>query len=353
MMNRIYLCLLVLFIHGYAWAGGGVPPAQQDIPVAPVKAVELFGFTNAYILKNAQIQVAVVPDIGRIVFAGPDAENNLLRFNMELTGTGPTDGDNAQWLNYGGDWLWPVSQRHWPEFQSGDWPPSRLLDGRPWDGRAWQCADKTLCCLITQEFGEPLNLKISRQIRLPADTNSFYILQRMERTGESDIPVTLWNISQVRLAERVLLPVDDTSVFEKGFTPMMFDAPPDNAVIRNTDCIVYETAEGGEAKLCSDSRQAWIAAQRDEWVILEQIENPRFDGVFPDGGCTVEMYANSGLGYAEIETLSIERVLKPGEYLENRIRVDIFPLQNERRTARTVAQEVLQRISASADGADE
>ena len=50
---------------------------------------------------------------------------------------------------------------------------------------------------------------------------------------------------------------------------------------------------------------------------------------YPDGGCTAEVYSNFGLGYTEIETLSEERVLKPGEILANTLHITILKAETE------------------------
>ncbi|NCC50408.1 MAG: DUF4380 domain-containing protein [Spartobacteria bacterium] len=324
----VYLSLLSILLAGVATFADEAAH-DQDVPVAPIHAGAFAGFTNTFQLSNARLHIVVAPDIGRILHMGPNAATNLLNANPHLAGKLPPSDDETPWLNYGGDWLWPVAQSRWPDFQQGDWPPSRLLDGRPWAGRAWKCADGTQCCLITQDFGSPLHVTVSRLIKLPPDKDTFTIHQRMERTGTSGIPMTLWHITQVEGAERVVIPLDANSAFEKGYRPMMFGPPATNAVLETPEVVVYRTADGKESKLCSDSKMAWIAARRGAWVLLEQIRDPDTDGVFPDGGCTVEMYSNAGLGYSEIETLSLEKVLQVDESIENTLYVTLRKLDRE------------------------
>ena len=339
--NYVYLTLAVSLFLGSSLHIQGEDKGD-DVPVAPIESTAFAGFTNALQLANDQLHIVIVPAIGRIIHVGPSATNNMLHFNKNLAGKLPPEEDDGQWLNYGGDWLWPVAQSRWPDFQEGEWPPSRLLDGMPWDGRAWKCADGTLSCLLTREFGAPLHVKVSRLIKLPPDQDHFSIHQRMERVKKSTVPMTLWNISQIYQAERVVIPLDEDSAFGKGYQPMMFDPPASNAVFETTACVVYKTADGKESKLCSDSKKSWIAAQRGSWVILEQIDKPITDGVFPDGGCTIEMYSNAGLGYAEIENLSIEKILKVGESIENTIHVTLRKLKNETQTDKALSDTILQ-----------
>ena len=57
---------------------------------------------------------------------------------------------------------------------------------------------------------------------------------------------------------------------------------------------------------------------------MERATSEDTQGTHPDGGCAVEMYSNAGLGYSEIETLSVEKKLMPGEALQNLITVDLL-----------------------------
>jgi hypothetical protein len=314
-------------------------PGDEDIPVAPVDATTYGAWTNAYSLSNSEVTVVIVPDIGRVVFLGKKDGKNLLRSDKNLAGQLP-DPETTDWLNYGGDWIWPVAQSRWETFQEGNWPPSRLLDGRPWEGSAWKTADGSLCCLITQTYGEPLHIEARRLFRLATNGAVVVVQQKIERTADSDIPVTLWNISQIGEAERVVLPEGSKDeAGEAGLRPMMFDEPPPEALIRCEGHAVYLTEEGGEAKLCTDAVPAWIAAQKGDMLIIEKAVEPDPEGDYPDGGCSVEMYSNSGLGYSEIETLSTERDLEKGELLQNTLTIELRKLPEKRMEPCAVAAE--------------
>ena len=59
-------------------------------------------------------------------------------------------------------------------------------------------------------------------------------------------------------------------------------------------------------------------------MIIESATQDDRPGEYPDGGCRVEMYANKGLGYTEIETLSTEQNLEVGERLSNTLRIECY-----------------------------
>ena len=63
---------------------------------------------------------------------------------------------------------------------------------------------------------------------------------------------------------------------------MMFDAPSTNALEQCGTAQVYDTHLGGESKLCLDAMPAWIAAQKDGYVIIEQMLPSSAEGTYPD-----------------------------------------------------------------------
>lgn len=315
-------------------------PADQDIPLEPIPFEPALGWSNTYHLANGQIELIIAPDAGRVIFMGEaGSSNNILRMNAELSGKVPTAADANEWFNYGGDWLWPVSQPNWVLFQDGDWPPSQLIDGRPWTGRAWRCADGTLCCRLDQEYGAPINARVSRTFCLPQEGSSVEVRQEIERTAASTIPVTLWNISQVSGADRALLPGNTNSV-----QPMKFAAPPADLMMWHNDTMMYFADQPGEAKFGGKDPSGWVAARKNGCLLLEQAVPEREPTTpYPDGGCTAEIYSNHGLGYTEIETLSEEIVLKPGEILANTLHITLLKAEEADADLARQASEAAQR----------
>ena len=314
--------------------------ATAPVPVAPISAIEYLGWSGAYRLRNDEIQVVIVPEIGRIVHIGFLEGENLLRLDEHLHGRTGAAAEPGEWLNFGGDWLWPVAQSRWSDFQEGIWPPSPFLDGRPWSGRAWRTEDGSQHCLISRDFGAPLHVRVSRTIRLDPTNMHISVRQRIERLESSDIPVTLWHLSQVQDAEQVVIPVENDSRFEKGITSLMFDTPKKNMLYYGQETVVYQAQRGGEHKLGSDSPRAWLAALKGRTLLVAQATPGEGQGIYPDGGCTVQLYSNTGLGYAELETLSTEQVLEPGEHINNTITLALFRLDPVPETSANLADAV-------------
>lgn len=299
-----------------------VPP---DTPVEPVPVTEYAGWSNAYPLANAAIELVVVPDVGRIVHLSQPGRPNLLTLHEAHHGFVPALEGEPDWKNIGGEWLWPVAQSRWVGIQGSDWPPPPVLGDRPWQTSAWIGADGAARCRMTQSYAEPLEIQVRRTIALDPERPRITIEQRLARTHESSVPAALWQLLQVAAPSRVYLPVESDSIFENGIRSF-FDPPAPEVMERHHDVLVLDTDAPGEFKLGSDSRRAWIAARSGGLLILLRAEAEDTEPPYPDGGCTLQVYSNRGLGYAEIETLSVERLLAVDESIENRLTIALLPL---------------------------
>lgn len=326
-LSRAGLCSLGLLAAGVALlpdavAGGSCCTAIAPPPVEPILPIEFLGWTNAYRLHNDRVEAILVPAIGRLVHFALRPGPSPFRLEPTLQGRTPPEGE--RFFNIGGDWLWPVSQARWASFSGDgkDWPPPSLLADRPWTGSAWTDADGVPCARLAREYGAPLNIKVSRLFRLESDSSSLVVQQRIERTADSEIPVVLWNISQIAGAEQIVLPVDARSKFCGGLKALMGRKPSRKQLVSCPGAAVYRVSPGAETKLGSDSPRGWIAAVRGPHLLFESVANTS-TGDYPDGGCVVEVYSNQGLGYSEIETLSPELNLAPGTVLENTLRIEI------------------------------
>lgn len=315
------LTICALFLRAYAHA----EPAGR-VPVEPLEPVTLLGHTNVFLLQNRVVEAAVFPSLGRIGFFNFRGEPNAFRFDAGLAEWAAENPSvpGADWRNFGGDWIWPAAQGHWAAHVGANWPPPWIIDGPAWTARGWVNQDDAQSVLLELEIGEPLNMLVQRQITLPADAASLIIRQRIERTAPSEVPVTLWNISQIAAAERVALAVETNSAFIDGYRVLDFEPPAPEWLSReDPHVLIADTRRATEMKIGSDSPRGWIAAQRGDLLIFERAEGRADAESFPDGGCRTELYANSGLGYAEIETLSEERVLAPGDAIENTLTISL------------------------------
>lgn len=290
------------------------PLARAENHAAP----ETFhGLAPFFRLSHGALEVIVVPQIGRIAqvrYQGTD----VFRLDTALVARAAAGEATGDFLNFGGDWLWPVAQARWPAFNNGkNWPPPPLFEQARWTARREE--DGSL--LLSATLGAPLHIQINRRLSLPRDAPHVILSQRIDRLKASEIPVTLWTISQVNNPSRVFLPAEASP----GYRVLAFEPPPAAAL---TECLLVDVLnlQGcREHKIGSTSPRGWIAAEKEGLLIMERASGEPAGGAYPDGGCRVTVYANHGLGYAEIETTSEEVLLEPGESLANTLTLDFLP----------------------------
>ncbi len=300
--------------------------ASSAPPIAPILPKAYLGWEAAYQLKNEVAEAVLIPAIGRLVYFSTVDGQNPFRLDASLLGQIPPAGD--PFFNIGGDWLWPVSQARWPAMSEGgsDWPPPPVLADLPWDCSAWMDTTGAKCARLSREYGAPLHIKVVRLFRLEPASSRLVIQQQIERTAASDIPVVLWNISQIANAEQIAMPVAEQSLFPGGLTALMGGMPGKDRLTTCGDVKTYRVLPGSETKLGSDSDRSWIAATQNHTLIFETAQTTHTGDAYPDGGCVVELYSNEGLGYSEIETLSPEVYLQPGRVLDNTLTIQLKSL---------------------------
>ena len=308
-------------------AGASAAVLSEDVPTLPVPWVERYGHTNVVRISNGVLEAYVLPALGRLIELRFRGEENLFRLDTGLIAraASPSGGGRA-WVNAGGDWIWPVAQERWAALGGANWPPPAAVEPGPWSAAAWQDAQGAYYCLLTNFYGPPLNLAASRLFRLDPAAARLVVQHRLQRTAPSDVPVVLWQLGQVAAPDDVMLPVDAASQFPAGWRSLGFTEPAGDAVVPCSSAAVFRVRQGGEHKAGSDSARAWVAARRGGLLMaaVERTETPGL--VRAEQGCRTTFYSNTGLGYAEAETLSDERNLKPGERIENTVELRLFHL---------------------------
>lgn len=312
-------------------------PARSPLPL-----VHYAGWSHSVHLTNAALDVVIVPALGRIVHLAPPGHASLLNQNPDLRGQKVKRG--TRFANAGGDWLWPVAQSHWKHLGEGDWPPPAALAEGPWQAESWRNADGSQSCFLQRRYKAPLNLVVTRLITLERDQPRVRILQRAVSTGTRPVPITLWNIAQVRSPSRVFLPSDPSG--GTGIRSLNFATPPPSQLLRFGDVLVFTPTAAGEFKFGSGATRAWVAAQVGDHVLLQESLH-RLTGPLPDGGCSIEIYANSGLGYVEIETLTPEKRLESGDAVENTLLLECLPI-TKRLSHAAAANRVLDVVQGTA-----
>jgi 1,4-alpha-glucan branching enzyme len=304
------------FWLGWVGLGLGLISAREVIEPQPA-----LGWGEAFVLENDALRLTVVPQTGRIAFLGALDGENLLTRNEAVAGQ-PLPDEEGDWMNHGGDWMWAVHQDSWETMGGGVWPPLRMMD-RPWRGEAWREEDGTQVVVLRRDLAAPVFAQLQRRILLPpGDSGALRVEQSASRIYASPVPVSLWQISQMDGADTVLLGLRPDSPFENGWRHVGFASPADEALRNLEDALVVDLSKLTETKIGTDAH--WIAGRRGDRMLVLRTEGGDVGGAFPDGGCSVVMYSNAGLGYTEIETQTVEIDLAPGETFRNVVHMHVL-----------------------------
>lgn len=292
---------------------GAEPPSvaspsrnPQPEPRTPITPTPFRGYPEAYVLHNDRIHAVLVPAISRLAFLAPSADApNLLRFDPALAdaGTLPPDPSTApDFFNIGGDWVWPVLQTRWPSFSpnAADWPPPPPLADAPSTAEAWT-DEFGSHVRLTRHYPAPVHATLVREFSLISISSHLHCKQTLARDPDAPadaLPLSLWHISQADNPEKICF-----DLFSPDITPTVMSGTLDPAAfsIQNVadssrDFIAtYTPPPSSEVKLSLPSS-----------MLMAATPNGRLHVRSSDPAAHAELYSNTGLGYAELETVTPE-----------------------------------------------
>jgi hypothetical protein len=307
-----------------------------------VRTIEYHGWKDSVEITNPDCRVVVVPAIGRILYYGfRDGENNLWE-NPALTGSRlPDPGAGSfpgtmEWMNFGGDKVWPMEQGRWQAVNGSAWPPDPWFDGAPHEFRPLLDG-----CVITGPTSRFNGSRSVREIRLAASGTRLSVRQRIEKIrpvpSEASGPMlfTNWNVTQIRRTDRILFPAGLPQPTRPWFHDYVFEGQSASGRVlkrpgpgRETGIFTPDPVRS--MKIGADA-DGWVAGLVGSNLMIERFE--RFpDAAYPDGGLTIAAYACPE--YAELEVMSPMVPLGPGETLTFNISWDLADLSSASETER-------------------
>ena len=294
----------------------GGPSARQTTPLSPTP---FMGYPEAYVLSNAHLHAVVVPAISRLAFLAPSADSpNLLRFDTALAEAGATPPDPStapDFFNIGGDWVWPVAQSNWPAFSpnASDWPPPPALADAPSDAEAWVDEDGNQHVLLTRHYPAPVHAILTREFILDPIRHLFcgQTLTRDSDAPADALPLTLWHISQVANPDKIRLTAPTP-----GFTPTVLAGTllPGSFVVESEwhgtfiggtplgRPATYTPPPSSEVKLLLPTISLTARTPNGNFTVT--VSNPTWD-------THTELYSNTSLGYAQLETVTPDSSFVP------------------------------------------
>ncbi len=290
-----------------AVGGSGAKPPS----VAPLAPTPFLGYPEAYVLSNAHLHAVVVPAISRLAFIAPSADSpNLLRLDTALAEAGATPPDPStapDFFNIGGDWVWPVPQSDWPSITvdgapyGRDWPPPPPLADAPSAASAWLDDDGTRHVVLTRHYPPPVNAFLCRHFILAPDSTHLrceqdLVSKRSPATDESPLPLVLWHISQIAAPTQITFPVPAVdfapTVMAGSLDPGAYSV--DEPVDSHPAIATYTPPPSSEVKFSTPATT--LFATTPGGILTVHASPPAH----------TELYSNTGLGYAELETVTPE-----------------------------------------------
>lgn len=242
-------------------------------------------------MSNGLIQLQVAPDLGGRIIQYELDGHAYLWVNDELAGKVSTAsglGPDGEWLNYGGEKLWPA-----PQGWSGDheWPgpPDAVLDGSPHRGVILAAEGDSVAVGLTSRDDPRSGIRFSREIRMFDRTSRVHVDATMTNVDTRGRRWGIWSVAQVDASGdgpggdynhnlRMYCPKNPKSVFPKGYDVLfgLVNNPayqPDDQ--RGIMRVHYQNRVG---KIGMDSPAGWTATVDGTagYVFVQRFEH------FPD-----------------------------------------------------------------------
>jgi hypothetical protein len=323
MKSSFALCaLLGVFAVGTGTATRG------DVTVTQVN---YHGWADARQMSNGVVELVYVPQIGRVMRYGYVGGPNVLWNNTSLDGkTTDLANPGKEWINYGGDKLWPSPQSNWT------WPPDPLMDSA--EQTVTVTPDKHLH--IEGHTSFKYGIRFLREISLdPAGTtvtfkNTMLNANRVPMMPDPSDPTKqvpdpdpakteklkvtwgIWEVTQVDNPTEARLPLYKAGHFAEGYYTFK-DAGPAPATVDVTPTVVRLRRNTAKScKIGGDARLGYLEAdvQGITFRVSTTVEKGRN---YPDDGCALEIYTNPDpLPYVELELLGPLHTLEAGKSAE-------------------------------------
>ncbi|GBC99059.1 hypothetical protein HRbin17_01580 [bacterium HR17] len=294
-----------------------------------VEQVNYRGWARTLKLSNGLVEVYVTTDVGpRIIDFRPVGGNNIFHVRADEVGKA---GEKEFKLR--GGW------RPWlaPEVYHITWFPDnvpckveRLRGGglRVYGPREPNSGIQKIVevRLYPDKPCVRVTMRLRNVWRRPV-TYAAWSLPVMKPGGRAIVPLDVGNLAAFADIRRIVLwsyanPTDPRfSFFNRLIVVDQAKVPPREKVVGTyrVSATVTNQRHNDEAKIGTDTKQGWVAYYhpKDRVLFVKRFPvNPK--GVYPDGGCTVEVY--SCQEFIEVECLSHFVTIRPGSEF-------VFPME--------------------------
>ncbi len=301
-----FMGLLLLTANAYAQQKPRAVPTKKMETSSKVKIERgsYHGWKNTIRLSNGEAELIFVPQIGRIMRYSFIGAPNLLWNNDALLGKVlDPKKPGTEWMNFGGDKLWPAPQAKW------GWPPDPLMDAGTQEIKVKN--RKTL--VMTGQVSPKHQVQFRREITLDAQGTGVTFVNTLHNVGKQEEAWSCWEVAQIDDPDRMTMAAYNGGKNSKGYY-LFGDTPLDAGLLKQEEgLLVLERSKTKSAKIGSDSPEGWIEAKKGNlrFRMKMQVEPGQ---LYPDENSPLEIYTNPDpLSYVELEMLSPLKKLKPGE----------------------------------------
>lgn len=256
-------------------------------------------------LANGLVEVQLVPAVGGRVMQYRLGSHDWFWVNPDLAGRPPTAtgvGPNGEWLNYGGDKLWPAPQG-WDNDAQWPGPPDAVLDGSPHRAEVLEATPEHGAIRLESRPDPRSGIQFVRTVHLRPGTTRVVHEVTMKNIDTRPRRWGIWTVTQLDGTRpdgqgfnpdlTVWCPVNPASHFANGFEVLF--GPRDNPTFRRAGNLLRLDYQYRVGKAVLDSHAGWVAtvnaATGHAFVQRFKFEPGR---EYPDGA-SVELWS-SGAG---------------------------------------------------------
>jgi len=189
-------------------------------------------------VKNDLVSAQLAPDIGGRIIQFKLGDHEFLWVNPDLAGKLPPEtglGPKGEWLNYGGDKLWPAPQG-WGGPDEWPGPPGADIEGKPHTAQIITARGTTATVVHTSPKDPYSGIRFTRKIAVVDGAAGLRLDSTMTNVDTKPRRWGIWQVTQLDCSApggkgwsekiRAYTPMNPKSLFPRGFKVLY--GPEDN-----------------------------------------------------------------------------------------------------------------------------
>ena len=222
-------------------------------------------------LYNDVLALQVAPDLGGRVIQLTLNDFEYFWVNPQLAGKAPPPGGldpDGEWLNYGGEKLWPAPQG-WGREDQWPGPPDAVLDGSPHRAQGDNNPRDHAAIRMTSGKDPRSGIRFSRTIRLFRGSSRVSVDAVMENIDTKPRRWGIWSVAQLNGAAsdgtgpnrllRAYCPVNPASIYPQGYKVMFGIVNNPQFQLDETRGLMRVDYQYLAGKIGLDSDAGWVA----------------------------------------------------------------------------------------------